>query len=130
MNPSLKDFLSEEKRAFLEIIGEIPERAIMQQCGKEFCIMCGHPTNADETVQELEDFLAASHRRLLQKVVEMVEGRQHALKIALGKEEKHEEHYGSDPYYTNDVLVIIGTKRGLQQGISALDTIIKSLKDI
>lgn len=65
MNPLQKIILEAEKE-FDEIIGEIPDKAIMQKFGKEFCVMCGRPTKNDKTVIELKNHL---HLSLL-KVVE------------------------------------------------------------
>lgn len=48
---------SEWEKDFDEIIGEIPDDAIMAKYGRETCVMCGHPTRADEVVKEIKAFI-------------------------------------------------------------------------
>lgn len=60
--------LKEQLKEFDETIGEIPDRAVMQKYGKEFCIMCGHPTKADETVLKLRKSIVSSHIATLEAV--------------------------------------------------------------
>lgn len=57
---------------FDALIGKIPDRAIMQHYGKEFCVMCGHPTTADETVKKLKDLFAQEIERAEKRVIEDV----------------------------------------------------------
>ena len=70
---SLKTIIEENEKMFDDLIGEVPEIAIMEKYGKEFCVMCGHPTKADKVVKELKNALRSSQLRLLDGVREMVE---------------------------------------------------------
>ena len=64
-----KDVIAQAENRFEEIIGEIPPEAAMQQYGKEFCVMCGHPTKNDKTVNELRNFFFSTYTKdLLQSV--------------------------------------------------------------
>lgn len=103
----IKDVIAQAENRFEEIIGEIPPEAAMQQYGKEFCVMCGHPTKNDKTVNELRNFFFSTYTKdLLRSVEEMVNHRK-----VLEKEE-------SDTYY-NDAIY----------GVSvALSDIIKEIK--
>lgn len=47
-------------KEFDKIIGVIPDMAIMEHYGKEFCVMCGRPTANDKTVIELRNLLKSS----------------------------------------------------------------------
>ena len=51
-------------KEFDKIIGEIPDRAIMEKYGKEFCLMCGHPTKNDKTVLEIKSFIRQTLARV------------------------------------------------------------------
>ncbi len=89
---TLKDFLSEEKRAFDLLYGFAPPDSLK---GKKSA--------------QIQQFLEASHRRLLQRVVEMVK-QQKLGSLPLEQEE-----------WVNDLKDVHN---------KALDTIINLLKDI
>ena len=62
------------EEGFDALIGEVPPTAIMQKYGKEFCVMCGHPTKADKVVLELKSFNRTSALALLESVKESIKG--------------------------------------------------------
>lgn len=84
---------------FNTIIGEVPDRAIMKQYGKEFCVMCGHPTKNDKTVKEIKQWINSNFIS-----VEEVEGM---------KKEINHLHYGCTQEFEEGLARINGYNEAL-----------------
>ena len=100
---TLKDFLSEEKRAFNERWNKLGSFVILGKDGRA------------RGLPSIESFLEASHRRLLQQVVEMAEGSKKHIgqKSTPNKSGKNKKR-----------------KSRVENWNTALDTVISLLKDI
>lgn len=66
---------------FRDLIGEIPSHAVMKMYGRETCVMCGHPNNADEAVKDISSHIKQRELNMLKAVVEKVKEESKTIKI-------------------------------------------------
>ena len=78
----MKTLITKQQERFDEIVGEIPEQALMQKFGKEFCIMCGRPTKNDTTVKELKSLILQNAIEVMEKMKEWaIERQEHYMRL-------------------------------------------------
>ncbi len=67
---TLTTLKAELLKEFDELIGIVPENALLQMSGgKEICVMCGHPTAADKVVKELRELMSHALDRAIREVL-------------------------------------------------------------